>query len=440
MVFKITPSKICLGSPLEEGVSEEPFSNIETVTTKVAKFNLASNTFTPTDMSISRVKVSDEYDPEQERCCKSTEDKQVRRMARIKINQEIVLAWTDNNLDALWDLLVERGMEFNETNVATWIHRVAKLTRSVDPFIDARYIHIMRPAIFEMLRSFNPQSLSNIVYAYAISGARDGEIFAAIGSEIQRRSSGRAFRGSLAEFDPQALSNIVYAYAISGFMDAGVVISIATEIEKRARAGAAKGRVSLAEFDSLALGNIAYAYALFCALMEESTDPDDHLIENLGKQCENFIKLLLVRTSENMENALWMQAARVAAFFQHKALSQILAGKIERQEAVESAFQKDVGRFLRNHGFKTEVDLGSDFANHKVDFFRESDGMVVEADGPLHFDKETQSLNSQTILRNRILIKNGIEKLYSINSLDWDLLLSDAQKQTYLVELGILSE
>eukprot|EP00985_Skeletonema_marinoi_P019760 scaffold11437_cov176-Skeletonema_marinoi.AAC.3 len=95
------------------------------------------------------------------------------------------------------------------------------------------------------LGRFNPQALSNTVWAYATADMHHPQLFEKVANHI-------AESDSLDRSDPQALSNIVWAYATAGINHPRLFEKVANHIAESD---------GLGRFNSQNLSNIVWAYA-----------------------------------------------------------------------------------------------------------------------------------------------------------------------------------
>ena len=98
-------------------------------------------------------------------------------------------------------------------------------------------------AIRQLIRGFDPQHLSNTVWAFAKAGHASPELFEVISAEAVRRRLGN--------FDPQALSNTAWAFAKAGHASPELFNAISAEAVRRGLGG----------FNEQNLSNTAWAFA-----------------------------------------------------------------------------------------------------------------------------------------------------------------------------------
>ena len=79
-------------------------------------------------------------------------------------------------------------------------------------------------AAMNNLKSFNPQNLSNTIWAYATANIHHPDLFKKIANEII---------ANLSSFKPQELANTVWAYAIAGIYHPDLFEKVANEIVVR---------------------------------------------------------------------------------------------------------------------------------------------------------------------------------------------------------------
>ncbi len=294
---------------------------------------------------------------------------------------------------------IDLHINSHELSNIVWAYATAGF---FDPAVFSRIAQEIQRKGGEDFDEFIPQAFSNIVWAYAKAGFFDPAVFSRMAEEIRRRET--------RSFHSQELSNIVWAYATAGFSDEKVFDRLAEEMKRR----------DLSDFTPQALSNTAWAYAVYCACLQ---DP------KVEARIKEIVRVLLERASSvPLVPKECSQVALASAFFQID--TEALDAVVEDEPV--SDLEKDIKRFLP--GFTHQQDLGRACAHHRADFYRETDRVVVEVDGSFHFHPKSRKPLPQTILRNAILQKNGLN-VKSIFYMDWRRLRSNEEKEAYIANL-----
>jgi hypothetical protein len=300
------------------------------------------------------------------------------------------------------------------------------------------------------LREFKPQELSNIAWSYATAGVSHPKLFDKVANHI-------AGLDHLRGFISQNLSNIVWAYATAQVSHPKMFQQVAKAAIQRKRdfisqhvanilwSYATMGIYDKQLFSSFVptaakliesynnqeLANIAWAYAV--ADVDTPTLFNDRFINKClekedGFSIENIFQLHqwhLWQTKEKSRNGL------------SEELQDICYKAFVSEEPNPSKFQDDVVSQLSSIGLdpKEEVLLGS---GYRLDVLVEVNGktIVVEVDGPSHFIGRSKYPMGSTILKRRQVPSiDGIE-LISVPYWEWHKLGNDqAKKQEYLRRL-----
>jgi hypothetical protein len=258
--------------------------------------------------------------------------------------------------------------------------------------------------------AYNPQNISNIVWAYAKVDAKHPALFKLVGDSI-------VGFGASKQFIPQDLANIVWSYANAGeehpelFKIIGHSIAAVND---------------LAIFDAQALATIAWAYAL--------ADIDAPFLFN-----ERFAKALLDRQQQfNIANLtqlyqwhLWQtkefshaglpEELRVQCY-QAFVMDDSLVSRLHKDVAHEliSMDLKPVEEFLAPSGYSIDSLIGVN-----------SRRIGIEVDGPFHFVDRKPT--ARTLLKRRQITAIDKIQLVSVPYWEWDKLGNDhAKKQKYL--------
>ncbi len=127
-----------------------------------------------------------------------------------KLNQMIA---TSERLDGLLKICLEHGRAFNHVNVATAMHRLAKMNhkKNVIPSLESRLqsvIDEMTVRANALQGLFKPREIANLMWAYATLGREPG---AELAGAMSRRAVSTA-----GKFNPQEIANLMWAYATLG--------------------------------------------------------------------------------------------------------------------------------------------------------------------------------------------------------------------------------
>mmetsp|Transcript_16551 Transcript_16551/g.58788 ORF Transcript_16551/g.58788 Transcript_16551/m.58788 type:complete len:443 (-) Transcript_16551:21-1349(-) len=188
-------------------------------------------------------------------------------VSKFGLNKALIAA---RDTDAILDLFDQRGPDFNEVNLATALHRLARATKRSggrkaqrrEPRVDA----IVDWATVRMSKKWRPRSLANACWSVVRIGGRDSAaaLLAKVANEAPRR---------MRQFNAQELSNTAWAFAKWGFDAPNLHAAIAEEAPKK-----------IADFKAQELANIAWAYSragveaprLYAAASSEAMLKMDH--------------------------------------------------------------------------------------------------------------------------------------------------------------------
>ncbi|KAJ1455610.1 hypothetical protein M885DRAFT_440841, partial [Pelagophyceae sp. CCMP2097] len=194
------------------------------------------------------------------------------------INERLILSTAGDVLS----LFEAEGGDFNHVNFATSLHRLGKLSRSFEKsstpllrkIVDratssiinesdlwksrelsnacwgiAKIGNVQAPALFDAvaaeapkkIATFNPQELTNILWAYATAGVEAPALFEAVAAESSKK---------IATFNSQDLANTVWSYSTAGVEAPALFEAVAVEAPKK-----------IATFTPQALANTVWAYS-----------------------------------------------------------------------------------------------------------------------------------------------------------------------------------
>ncbi|KAL7530256.1 hypothetical protein ACHAXR_003391, partial [Thalassiosira sp. AJA248-18] len=300
------------------------------------------------------------------------------------------------------------------------------------------------------LSSFNPQALSNIVWAYATAEASNPILFDKVACEVMEHRQ-------LSSFNPQALSNIVWAYAKARVFDSCLFEKIADE---------AASRRHLGMFEPQHLSNIVWAFASVCLVDSPVFNAVVPRVKVLLHQCNNqdltniawscavanvdahtlfdghFTNVLLEKMnrfnvaecSQLYQWHLWQKEEKgnigLPQVFQERCYEAFFP-----DETQVSVLQRGVVAVLHSMGLKPKEEQLTQ-RGFSLDATVEVNGrkVGVEVDGPSHFIGRKPT-GSTALKRRQIANVEGI-MLVSVPYWKWDELGQDRRKkQNYLRSL-----
>jgi very-short-patch-repair endonuclease len=267
---------------------------------------------------------------------------------------------------------------------------------------------------------FDQQALANIFYAHGQLGVALPKDFAAV---WYKAATSRLLSADRADqFDQQALANIFYAH---GQLGVALPKDFAAVWYK-----AATSRLLSADradqFDQQALANIFYAHGLL------EIKPTTELLACIKK---------LDIDSLSIEGAhmvyLTIKALRLELQFSAGTKFAKVLEASRGLKPTTSKFQDSVISSLKRLNLqditKIETELFIECISSPCDIYFELNGkkIIVEADGPTHYLADGMTLNPPTLLKSRILVKQGYIVI-RVPYFDWDHLKNDESRQDYL--------
>jgi very-short-patch-repair endonuclease len=267
---------------------------------------------------------------------------------------------------------------------------------------------------------FDQQALANIFYAHGQLGVALPKDFAAV---WYKAATSRLLSADRADqFDQQALANIFYAHGQLGVALPKDFAAVWYE--------AATSRLLSADradqFDQQALANIFYAHGLL------EIKPTTELLACIKK---------LDIDSLSIEGAhmvyLTIKALRLELQFSAGTKFAKVLEASRGLKPTTSKFQDSVISSLKRLNLqditKIETELFIECISSPCDIYFELNGkkIIVEADGPTHYLADGMTLNPPTLLKSRILVKQGYIVI-RVPYFDWDHLKNDESRQDYL--------
>ena len=358
-------------------------------------------------------------------------------------------------LSNLSDLALSRMDDLGAREVSNTLHSIAKLSKQGYGNSSPELIEALVSHASHQLQDFNPQNLSNAIWALATLNHPDDDFTSALIL---------AARGKLRDFNPQNLSNAIWAMATLNHHDFDFTSALIL---------AARGK--LRDFNPQALSNTIWALATLY-------HPDDDFTSALilaarGKlrdfnpqALSNTIWALIILSHRNddFSTALISELqGRELAVFTPKNLGQIfmffMTAKDEGWDVVNgtlipqdlwirardswmlnlcanpSKSQLDVLKVVQSlpgcAEARGEVPTDDGFFNIDIALIR-PDGtkFAIEVDGPQHFmSNNPLRMNGNTLLRNRMLEARGWQVI-SVPVFTWDKVPRQGKKQ-YLMDL-----
>jgi hypothetical protein len=258
------------------------------------------------------------------------------------------------------------------------------------------------------LSEFWPQSLSNIIWAYATAGESHPKLFSKFGDYIGAMKD-------LGQFKPQNFSNIIWSYATVGINDQHLFTSFAPAV-----------KVVLIQCSSQALANIAWAYAV--ANVNDPLLFKTDFVAALQAKANDF---RLDGYSQLHQWQLWQDELK-SGINLPRALRDKCRQAFISESYQSSNFQDDVVSVLSSIGLlPKKEELTS--SGYRLDALVEVNGMKVgiEVDGPSHFIN--QEATGSTLLKRRQVSTLDDIRITSVPYWEWNKLGKDrVKKQQYL--------
>ena len=188
-----------------------------------------------------------------------------------KLNLQLCDCATPRSLEVL--ILRTSSTKFNEINCATALYRLAKM--------HSQNVECIQKIILiceETLKTFEAQSISNMVWAFATLDFKDEVFLEKIAKEVCQRD--------LEKFNTQNIANTVWAFATLDFKDEVFLEKIAKEVCQR----------DLEKFNSQEISNTIWAFATL-------DFKDEVFLEKIAKEvCQREWREFTV---QNIANTVW---------------------------------------------------------------------------------------------------------------------------------------
>ena len=143
------------------------------------------------------------------------EQNQAPRQQQISWSKQII----DADADTILALVTDQGPRFDDRNLATAAHRLAKRDKSRRFRKDPRVAGLAELCT-SRIKDFGPQALANTAWAFATAGVAAPRLFEAIAREAPSRIN---------EFKSQGLANTAWAFATAGVTAPRLFEAIASE-------------------------------------------------------------------------------------------------------------------------------------------------------------------------------------------------------------------
>ncbi len=202
-----------------------------------------------------------------------------------------------------------RTKEFNPQEVSNMVWAFATVKKRHDALFKAIGDEVVA---HDHLNGFNPQALSNIAWAYATARVSHPELFVKIGNHIARHNH-------LRDFKPQELSNTVWAYATAGVNHPKLFEKMANHIVSLDH---------LTEFDPQALSNIVWSYVTAEINHPQLFQNHPELLEKVGNHIDQLDHLRDFN-AQDVSNMVWAYAT---AQVSHPELFEKMANHVVRHD------------------------------------------------------------------------------------------------------------
>jgi len=304
------------------------------------------------------------------------------------------------------------------------------------------------------IRKFNPQSLSNLAWAFAALGVAAPSLFKAIAAEAHAQIrefnpanlsilawafaklgilAPRLFEAVAAEsaskirdFSPQNLANLTWAYATMGNLAPRLFEAVAAEFP-------AEAQKFMSKFKPQGLSNVAWAFAtlgikaprVFEAILRAVPAAYSQLDQH---ELTQFHQVLLFLTYEAPE----LRLAPLLRDFRAEFRAAFVA-----DEPSPSRTQGDVAAALERTGWMHEFEHVTP-EGLSLDMAQPASKVAVEFDGPTHYLGDLGSaeycLHGRFFFKNRLLQKLGW-KVIHVPYFEWRRLESPSAQEDYLAQL-----
>ena len=271
------------------------------------------------------------------------------------------------------------------------------------------------------LSEFKPQEISNILWAYATAGESHPTLFTKLADYIVAQGDLNAFKpqheaiARCSEFNPQEVSNIVWACATAGESHPLLFQKLADVAVTRRN-----------DFNPQGVSNLLWAYAVVNVDVPSIFNAD-----SIGVFLKKENDISLKCFSQLHQWQLWQKelksGIRLPPSLRKKSREAFLS-----QLANPSRLQDDVISVLASIGLQPEEEVLTK-SGYRMDALVEANGkkIGIEVDGPSHFvgRKPTGS----TLLKRRQVNTLDAIEVISVPYWEWDKLGNNvAKKQQYL--------
>jgi hypothetical protein len=343
------------------------------------------------------------------------------------INKKICNIKSSHELIKIYQI---RYNEFNHINISALICRFAKL--SVKP--DQEFINILIKEVKSKIYDFNPQSISNIFWAFGKLNIRNMDMINILSKEIKYK---------IHVFNSQNISNIFLSFAKLNIKNIDAINILAKELKYK-----------IHDFNSQDISNTLWALA---TLNNRDVDLINILIKEIKYKIQDF-------NIQNITNTLWslsvldvyyynifkelikkitfekiitselMQLKYVYLYLKYDVRSHLyklidISKPIKSKNIVSSKFHLDCAKYLKVP-FKNEVSING----LVCDICLSKDRIILEINGPSHYIYNTKELLGNTQFKNRLLTCMGY-KVKIVPYWDWRKLRTHKEKRSYLQNL-----
>ena len=251
------------------------------------------------------------------------------------------------------------------------------------------------------LGGFNPQDLSNTVWAFAKAGHAAPALFDLISAAVVRRGLG----GS----KEQNLSNTAWAFATVGHASPELLNAISAEAV----------RWRLGGFDSQQLSNLAWAFAVFNPLSADELFSPPSFVTRCALLEATFSHSSLAQLHQW---SLWREERGAPWPELPRALRHACRDAFISQGEKPSRLQAEVVQEIRSHDARVKEEHRCEASGYSIDALvtlKTGEQIAVEVDGPSHFLGRSHQPTGASLLKHRQL-RHFCRRLESVSYWDWD--------------------
>ncbi|KAJ1639504.1 hypothetical protein T492DRAFT_608022 [Pavlovales sp. CCMP2436] len=261
--------------------------------------------------------------------------------------------------------------------------------------------------------SFEPQNLANTAWAFATLGVRAPQLFEAIARESELRVS---------SLNPQELANTAWAFATLGTPAPRLFDAIASESEQRI--GSFKPQELANTAWVFAIAGTAHRGALVTAVSARAAEMG--LAAFSGDERRQLHQFFL-----GVELEACPPAELLAPIGLRDACRQAMAGE---KPAYSSKLHEDVSSELTRMGIAhvNELCVAARAREAVRAATAEHTGIVIEVDGPSHYDDERRLRPASGMIRRHLALAGWV--VLGVPYWEWSALRGQARKE-YLAEL-----